>query len=138
MNNRLLILVLTVAVAFSGMAGFFSTVNADDDVFSYSFYNGNSQGNTAEKNKISAQRVYIHPTEGPSLKYTVQGKHNGIWTNRSSSYVISNGTKASFTNSVFGHGDSKVRVKYVRTQTASTFTYGFWNPEPVGTYTIYN
>jgi len=72
------------------------------------------------------------------MKYTVQGKNGSTWYNRSGSYVIYNGTKASITNTVYANNDSKVRVKFQPVSTAYATASGYWHPDPSHTYTIFN
>jgi len=140
MKNRLLILILTVAVAFSGMAGFSSYVRANDDEdgYAYSFYNANKQGHSCIAYKTTPGTVYIHPTSGPALKYTVQGNNGSTWNSRSNTHTIYAGTKASFVNSLNSHNETECRIQYKRTGLAYTTTYGYWNPNPLNTYTMYN
>lgn len=131
MLKRIMAAMFALAIAFAGIVGFASAVNADNDRYEYSFYNGYSSGGTQKRSKISNKKVYVHPMSGPTLKYRVQGSVTGsTWTNRSSQVTIYNGNKVKITNSVFSNNEGWARLFFTRTTTANTNTFGYWNPEP--------
>ena len=131
MKKKVISALFSIAIAFSGIAGFASTVSADNDKYSYSFYNGYSSGACAGKAKTSNKKVYVHQMSGPGLKYRVQGSHSGsTWANRSNQVTLYNGYKRRIENTVNDHSEEIARLQFVRTTTAYTNTTGYWNPEP--------
>lgn len=129
-KNRIITILFLVAVAFSGITGLFSVVNADNDTYSYTFYNGNTSGNIAGRAKLSDCDVYVHQISGPALKYKVQGSKTGTtWSNRSSQLTLHSGYQAYIENSVYDHKEKKARLHLVRTTTAYTNTIGYWDPD---------
>lgn len=131
MKKKALAALFSIAIAFCGIAGFTSPVYADNDKYSYSFYNGYSSGASASKAKSTSKKVYVHQTSGPGLKYRVQGSHSGsTWTNRSSQVTMYNGYTTRIANTVHDHSEGLARLQFVRTTTAYTNTTGYWNPEP--------
>ena len=129
MNNRIIAILFSVVVAVSGITGLFSVVNADNDTYSYTFYNGYSSGNIPGRAKISDDVVYVHQVSGPALKYKVQGSKTGTtWSNRSSQLTLHSGYQAYIENSVYDHKEKKARLHLVRTTTAYTNTNGYWDP----------
>lgn len=138
MKQRILTAVISIAIAFTGIASFASAVSAaSDDKYSYSFYNMNQSANTAAKDKYTSKKVYIHPTSGPMLKYTVQGYDGTEWENRSSTHKVQNGVQASFTNFVYENHEPKARVHLKRTTQAYTNSNGYWNPDPSKVYKVF-
>lgn len=138
MKHKILISVMSLAIAFSIITGFSVASSAYGNVSDepYSFYNINTSGNTSSREKEDATKTYIHPQSGPALTYTVQG-YNGSWNNRSSSHTVYNGTQASFTNFVYENGEAYARLHFVRTTTAYEWTIGEWSPDSTQNYTIY-
>lgn len=131
MKNKLFAMLCSVAMAISGIAGYATRVKAGNDKFEYSFYNMDTQGYSRMDEKATDRKVYIHPTSGPGLKYTVQGrKDNTGWANRSTPKIIYSGSKVKVSNTVYDHDETYVRLRFVRTTTAYTHTYGYWNPDP--------
>lgn len=131
MKKKVLAALFSIAIAFCGIAGFTSTVHADNDKYSYSFYNGYSSGASAGKAKTSDKKVYVHQMSGPGLKYRVQGSHSGTtWANRSAQETMYNGYTRKIENSVHSHSEGIARLQFVRITTAPTNTTGYWNPEP--------
>ncbi len=131
MKNKLFAMACSTAMALSGIAGYATMVKADNDRYEYSFYNGNSQGNSGKEEKATNRKVYIHPISGPGLKYTVQGRNDGTsWHNRSTPQIIYSGSKVKVSNDVNANNETWARLHYVRTTTAYTNTNGYWNPDP--------
>ncbi len=141
MKLKLLTAISIFTIALSGVAGVSSSVcaaNVTDT--NYSFYNINADGYTDPRSKENTTKVYVHPTSGPTLNYTVQGSTapNGSWNNRSNTHSIPAGTYASITNYVRESGETWARLHLQRTTTAYEWTYGVWSPDATQNYTIYN
>lgn len=131
MKNKLFAMLCSAAMALSGIAGYVNMARADNDRYEYSFYNGNTQGNSGQEEKATNRKVYIHPVSGPGLKYTVQGRNDGTaWHNRSTQKTIYSGSTVKVTNYVYANNETWARLHYVRTTTAYTNTIGYWNPDP--------
>jgi anaerobic selenocysteine-containing dehydrogenase len=138
MKEKIVVAIFAIVLAFSGLVGFSTAVNAGNTTdTSFQFYNTNDIGYTEGRNKENSTKVYIHPTSGPALQYTVQGNNSVGWQNRSSSHIIYNGDKASFTNYVYENGETQARLCMERTQTAYQYTYGVWSPDSTKNYTVY-
>lgn len=129
--KKLIVMLWSVVIALSGIAGYATMTYAGiNDRYSYSFYNGSKQGNTGIDEKATKRRVYVHPTSGPALKYTVQGHNEGSgWNNRSTPKIVYCGSEAKIYNQVYQNNETYVRVHFVRTLTAYTYTRGYWNPD---------
>lgn len=138
MKRVVYIVLLTITFFLFGMIGYSVSVNAANTSNSqYMFYNINVNGNTSSRNKYNNSKVYVYPTSGPELRYTVQGYNNHIWNNRSGTFQLKNNVKASITNFVYEHDESKARLKYTTTQKAYVFTYGYWSPDSKYNYNVY-
>jgi len=133
MKQRILTSVFFIAIAFSGIVGYATVIKADlNDRYAYSFYNMDTLGYTNTDEKATDRAVFIHPTSGPGLKYTVQGRKDGTsWKKRSEQKTIYSGSKVRLANEVHDHDETWVRVKFVRTTTGYTYTHGYWNPDPL-------
>ncbi len=134
----------TLAMALSCIVGYSTMVYAYGNVTDtqYMYHNaGAATMNTSGRAKLDATKVYIHPTSGPELKYTVQGYDNShtpsTWENRSSTHQVSTGVKASFTNFVYENGNPTARLHMEKTQSVSIYTVGVWSPDSTRNYTIY-
>ena len=103
----------------------------------FGFSNMNSVAYTSWYNKNNDSYVYIYPTSGPKIKYTVQGIRGGVVGTRSGTYAIPQGVQASVTNYVNENGDIQARLKFNRITTANVDTTGMWSPDSTGIYTIY-
>lgn len=129
MKKRIIAILFSVVAASSAIAGLSSVVHADNDTYSYTFYNGYSSGNIQGRAKLSDCAVYVRQISGPALKYKVQGSKTGTtWTNRSSQLTLHSGYQAFIENTVNEHKEKKARLHLVRTTTAYTNTTGYWNP----------
>lgn len=139
MKTKIFAVTFVIAIALTGIIGFSTSVKAgntkDTD---YAFYNTNDGGYTEGRTKENSTKVYIHPTSGPALEYTVQGFGGVSWTDRSNSHIIYNGTQASFTNYVYENSEVYARLHFVRTQLAPVYTHGEWSPDSTRNYTVYN
>ncbi|MBR2821886.1 MAG: hypothetical protein IKD91_08440 [Clostridiales bacterium] len=143
MKKAILVALVTIAVAASGIAGFAGKAKADGygntSDTEYSFYNMNSTGHSVSREKKNTSKVYVHPTYGPSLKYNVEGYHKstGLWMDRSNSFVIGSGIQASITNYVVENNEHEARIGFVRQSYAGVWTRGLWSPDSSRNYTIY-
>ena len=65
---------------------------------SYEFHNTNVSGNTGFREKNDTTKVYIHPTSGPELYFTVQAANSSYGSNcisASGRYRVGNSVQAS-------------------------------------------
>ena len=139
MKKILITTIFATAVAMSGVLGISITAHAGNTSdIQYMFHNTGTSGNTPGREKQDSTKVYIHPSSGPVLKYTVQGFGGSTWVKRSNSYTVPNGTQASFTNYVYEHSELYARLHLERTVYANTHTYGKWSPDSTKNYTVYN
>ena len=112
MKKAILVALVTIAVAASGVAGFAGKAKADGygntSDTEYYFYNTSPNGHSIAREKMNTSKVYVHPTGGPALKYNVEGFHSSIntWMDRSNSFVIGSGIQASITHYVSDHPES--------------------------------
>ena len=99
----------------------------------YSYYNMDISGNTAWRDKFSIYTdVYVNPTEGPALIYTVQGANSSsasAGVNRSTPIQISAGEKRGISNDFIRSGEVYARLNLQRTVTGQVYTKGWWNPD---------
>lgn len=143
MKKAILVALVTIAVAASGIAGFAGKAKADGygntSDTEYSFYNMNSTGHSVSRDKTNTTKVYVHPTYGPAVKYNVEGYHRSTntWMDRSNSFVIGSGIQASITNYVYENGERSARLGFVRQSYAGVYTRGLWSPDSSRNYTIY-
>ena len=143
MKKAILVALVTIAVAASGIAGFAGKAKADGygntSDTEYSFYNMNSTGHSVSREKRNTTKVYVHPTNGPAIKYNVEGFHSSTntWMDRSNSFVIGAGIQASITNYVYENGERSARLGFVRQSYAGVDTRGLWSPDSSRNYTIY-
>jgi len=143
MKKAILVALVTIAVAASGVAGFAGKAKADGygntSDTDYSFYNMNSYGYSIAREKRNTSKVYVHPTYGPAVKYNVEGFHSSTntWMDRSNSFVIGSGIQASITNYVYENGERSARLGFVRQSYAGVYTRGLWSPDSSRNYTIY-
>lgn len=139
MKEKIVVAIFAIVLAFSGLVGFSTAVNAGNTTDTqYSFLNTNTVGYTDGRVKVDATKVYIHPTSGPGLEYKVQGSDGSGWNTRSNSHVVYSGTKASFTNYVYENQEILARIYWTRTQFAYANTYGVWSPDSTKNYTVYS
>ncbi|MBR6666434.1 MAG: hypothetical protein IKL22_12055 [Lachnospiraceae bacterium] len=107
--------------------------NPNTPTYQYSYYNMDSVGNTVWRDKFSIEtKVYVNPTEGPALIYTVQGgasKNATTGNNRSTPMQISSGEKIGITNDFILSGEIYARLYLQRTVTGQVYTRGLWNPD---------
>lgn len=134
-------IVSTMLVAMVLCTGMFSSVfagNVRDE--SYTFHNTNTSGNSTWREKTDSTKVYVYPTSGPELEYTVQGANDGYGNgsiNVSGTHRISNGVQGSITNNVYERGKPWARIHFTRTTYANTNTYGVWSPDSTRNYTVF-
>ena len=130
MKKAILVALVTIAVAASGIAGFAGKAKADGygntSDTEYYFYNTSPNGHSIAREKMNTSKVYVHPTGGPALKYNVEGFHSSIntWMDRSNSFVYENGERSA-------------RLGFVRQSYVPLRTFGLWSPDSSRNYTIY-
>ena len=143
MKKAILVALVTIAVAASGVAGFAGKAKADGygntSDTEYSFRHSYSYGNSIAREKRNTTKVYVHPTGGPAIKYNVEGFHSSTntWMDRSNSFVIGAGIQASITNYVYENGERSARLGFVRQSYVPLRTFGLWSPDSSRNYTIY-
>lgn len=131
MKNKIITALFSVCIAFSGIAGFASSVHANSNEYSFSFYNTQASDHTTPQTKSSSKKVYVHAKSGPALKYTVEGATSGgSWHTRSSQVTIYSGHTFHITNSVHKNGETRARLQLVRTTTGYVYSHGSWIPDP--------
>ena len=102
--------------------------------------NTNTRGTTDGRPKNDTTKVYVHPTSGPALTYSVRGANNANGDGAivvSGSFTIYNGTQASITNRVYEEGKPYAQLHFERTVYADAWTYGVWSPDSTRNYTVY-
>ncbi len=143
MKKAILVALVTIAVAASGIAGFAGKAKADGygntSDTEYYFYNTSPNGYSIAREKRNTSKVYVHPIGGPALKYNVEGFHSSIntWMDRSNSFVIGSGIQASITNYVYENGERSARIGFVRQSYVPLQSFGLWSPDSSRNYTIY-
>lgn len=131
MKNKIITALFSACIAFSGIAGFASSVQANSNEYSFSFYNTQASDHTDPQSKNSSKKVYVHAKSGPALKYTVEGAvSGGSWHTRSSQVTIYSGHTVHIENSVNSHGENRARLQLVRTTSGYVYSKGSWIPDP--------
>lgn len=131
MKIKIITALFSVCIALSGIAGFASSVHANSNTYTFSFYNTQSSGHTTDQAKDSSKKVYVHASSGPALKYTVEGAvSGGSWHTRSSQVTIYSGHTFHITNSVHKNGETRARLQLVRTTSGYVYSKGSWIPDP--------
>lgn len=151
------------AVAISGVAGVASVANAavvkpgvsniatysyenigeaNTNDTKYTFRNDKGIGYSKFRYKYNTTKVYVYPTDGPSLFYRVFGAKSdgGLGkASRSEHYKIKAGIQGSITNYVHENGESYACLKYGRCVKAPYVdTVGVWSPDSTRNYTIFD
>lgn len=104
---------------------------------SYSFNNYNSEGYSTWRNKEDASKVYIHPTSGPAIFYTVQGKRSGTIIVASNKHKIYVNTYDSMSNLVNENKCQNARLKFDVDTVSPVDTIGVWSPDSTKNFTVY-
>ena len=139
--NKMKTLVASLLVVTTVCLGMFSSAfagNTQDT--NYQFHNTNTRGTTDGRPKNDTTKVYVHPTSGPALTYSVRGANNADGDGVivvSGSFTIYNGTQASITNRVYEEGKPYAQLHFERTVYADAWTYGVWSPDSTRNYTVY-
>ena len=125
----------TVLMSFCciSMVCYAAEPNPHTPTVQYSYYNMNTSGNTAWRDKFSIYTdVYVNPTEGPTLIYTVQGANSSsssTGVNRSTPIQISAGEKRGISNDFIQSLEVYARLNLQRTVAGQVYTKGWWNPD---------
>lgn len=121
--------------------GLSSQVLANSSLTPYSFYNMNESGVTSWTQKDTTNKVYVNPTYGPSMNYTVMGSKVGGTSNgsiESGTHLIHQGTLAGITNNVKEHNNKYARLFYSRSGSqAQVYSGGYWSPDNLGYTAVY-
>jgi hypothetical protein len=145
LNKSIAMMATALAVGISGVLGFATTSraaesNPNTSNTQYYFDNTGSTGATTGRVKYTTTKVYVYPTLGPKIKYTVQGSTSktGTYVGCSNTHGIAVGVQASITNYVSENGYYYARLYMTRYNYASATTTGAWSPDSTKNYTIYN
>ncbi len=158
LKRKTAILTIAGAMAKSGAAGMASVAKAvssgaktagivtlsggNTDNEKLSFSNTNSKnGYCGFRRKYNQTKVYVFPTVGPKLKYTVQGADSASGANttdRSNTHAIPLGVEASITNMVNENRNTYARLRMRRTISAQVDSIGWWSPDSTRNYTVYD
>ena len=114
--------------------------NTDNELFTFS-NNNSGYGYSSYRRKYNKTKVYVYPTVGPKLSYTVMGSHSSKGTNpivKSDTHIIPLGIEASITNMVNEKGYAYAGLRMHRTVKAQTDSKGWWSPDSTRNYTIYD
>lgn len=137
-SKRIVSAMLVAMVLCTGMFSSVFAGNIEDK--DYEFHSTNVSGNTQWEYKDNTTKVYVYPSSGPELYFTVRGatdRYGANEINASGTHRISNGTQGSITNSVREKGKSWARLHMQRTTYANTMSYGVWSPDSSRNYTIF-
>ncbi len=145
---KIKIFILSLAVLFIAAlstAGLLNNVYAEGNTGDslYTFNNTGTSSYTDYRRKKNDTKVYVHPTNGFTLYYTVQGWSDIIYhvsgINASDKCAIPIGEYASITNYVYENGLLYARLhleRYVN-YSVNTTTTGLWSPDSTQNYNIY-
>lgn len=138
LKKKTAILAIVGTMAISGAAGFSTTVKASNTEDKYYTYGGKGVEYTSWRAKEDYTKVYVYPTSGGSIQYTVQGLKGSKAIYRSNTHSIPVGVQASITNYVRENGNHKARLKKENNAMASTIAAGWWSPDSTRNYTVYD
>lgn len=134
--SALMVMTMVFSIAF-GVAMPVMAGNTENRPFS--FNNTSATGYSSWRDKNDTTKVYVFPTYGPKLQYTVQSKtSSGTVVNRSNTVAIPLNIQGSITNTVREKGGTVARLKFKRLTYAQTYTGGKWSPDSTQNYTIFN
>lgn len=126
----------------AGVVATYAESNPNTENTSFSFSNNNSgYGYSKYRRKYNKTKVYVYPTVGPALSYTVMGSHSSKGTNpivKSDSHTIPLGIEASITNMVNEKGYAYAGLRMRRSIKAQTDSKGWWSPDSTRNYDIYD
>ena len=139
--NKMKTLVASLLVVTTVCLGMFSSAFAGNTTdTSYQFHNTSTRETTEGREKTDTTKVYVRPTSGPALRYSVRGANNADGDGAvvlSGSFEIYNGTRASITNYVYETGKPYAQLHFERIAYADAWTYGVWSPDSTQNYTVY-
>ena len=140
-NNKMKTLVASILVVTTVCLGMFSSAFAGNTLDTdYEFHNTNTRGTTEGRAKTDTTKVYVHPTSGPALTYSVRGANNRYGDGAvvlSGSFTIYNGRYASSTSNLYERGEPFAQLHFERTVYANEWTHGVWSPDSTQNYTVY-
>lgn len=126
------VLAATACFCCAPVTGHAATPNPNYENANFNYYNMIEQSDTGWQRKLNSTDVYINPTSGPALYYTVKGKKLNNETNyRSGRVRITNGAQAGVANDAYENGDSDVCLHMERTTSGQVYTSGVWNPHTI-------
>ena len=140
LKRKLLTMMMIGVIGVTGVLGTsVSSHAANADNEEYSFNNSSAQGVGTFRNKKNSSTVFVHPTSGPKIFYTVQGKTAvGLDIVECSNIVaIPLNVKGSIVNHVRKDGCDKARLSYQRITTGYVYTKGMWSPDSLKDYTVF-
>ena len=134
---------MTVMLSVTAVVGIGTSAkaaNTADTPFSYNSANGS--GTTEWRDKNNDTKVYVYPTSGPAIRYSVLGRKNGdsdtTYTICSNNVRIPQGVQGSITNHVYESGYRKAKLRLTREKHQKLDTTGVWSPDSTRNYTIFN
>lgn len=146
-KDKILTAVILFSMIASGIACFANTAYAaNTSDTAYSFNNYNSSACSVWRVKYNSTKVYIYPTYGPAVNYTVQGttavldmvRDDSVsYSNVSSVVRIPLGVQGSVTNWANEGGYKSVRLKFTPVNMVNVDTGGYWSPDSTRNYTVY-
>ena len=150
MKSKLAMFAVAGAMAVSGAAGIAAPAKAENVhtnnagtvvTCKESYSNTDNELYSSYRRKYNKTKVYVYPTVGPKLSYTVMGSHSSKGTNpivKSDTHIIPLGIEASITNMVNEKGYAYAGLRMHRTVKAQTDSKGWWSPDSTRNYTIYD
>lgn len=122
-------------------SGVVSHADGNTSDTTYTFNNSYGSGNSEYRYKSNYTKVYVHPTSGPTIKYTVYGAYDTFGDGRDSfsdTVYFGTGTYASITNYVKENNRNYAQLHFTRmVNTMNENTVGVWSPDSTQNYTVY-
>lgn len=132
--------VMLSVTAVVGMGFNAKAANTGDSPFSYNSANGS--GTTDWRDKTDKTKVYVYPTSGPAIQYSVLGQNYGQATTTyqicSNNVRIPLGVQGSITNHVYESGYRRAKLRMTREKHQNLNTSGVWSPDSTRNYTVFN
>ena len=132
--------VMLSVTAVVGMGFNAKAANTGDSPFSYNSANGS--GTTEWRDKTDTTKVYVYPTSGPAIRYSVLGQNYGqaatTYQICSNNVRIPLGVQGSITNHVYESGYRRAKLRMTREKHQNLNTSGVWSPDSTRNYTVFN